>query len=170
LSCLISGGFQIPLEGNARQRAIPAEILRADVHQQRAVDVLFVTGKFAHAVGHHPVFLRRGGHHLSAGADAEGEHAPAIGQMAAQLIGGGRQAGVSGVLFVLGGVAIGLPLLDADAHGEGLGLHGDAPAVEQLKGVPGGVTGAEDQLAAGQRVSPLRAGDGDTMQGPVPDV
>ena len=90
--------------------------------------------------------------------------------MAAQFIGGGRQAGVSGVLFVLGGVAIGLPLLDADAHGEGLGLHGDAPAVEQLKGVPGGVAGAEDQLPAGQRVGPLRAGDGDTAQSTVPDV
>ena len=53
---------------------------------------------------------------------------------------------MSGVLLVLGGVAVRLPLLDADAHGKGLSLHGDAPAVEQLKGVPGGVTGAEDQL------------------------
>ena len=170
MSCLISGGFQIPLEGDTRQGVVPAEILRGDVHQQRAVDVLFVTGKFAHAVGHHPMLLRRGGHHLSAGADAEGEHPPSVGQMAAQFIGGGRQTGVSGVLLVLGGVAIGLPLLDADAHGEGLGLHGDAPAVEHFKGITGGVTGAEDQLSAGQGIGPLRAGDGDTMQGPVPDV
>ena len=77
---------------------------------------------------------------------------------------------MSGILFVLGSIAIGLPLLDADAHGEGLALHGNAPAVEQLKGVPGGVTGAENQLAAGQRVGPLRAGDGDTAQSTVPDV
>ena len=77
---------------------------------------------------------------------------------------------MSGVLLVLGGVAVGLSLLDADAHGEGLSLHGNAPAVEQFKGVPGGVTGAEDQLAAGQWIGPLRAGDGDTVQGPVLNV
>lgn len=124
MSCLISGGFQIPLEGDTRQGGVPAEILRGDVHQQSAVDVLFVTGKFAHAVGHHPVFLRRGGHHLSAGADAKGEHTPTIGQMAAQFIGGGRQTGVSGILFVLGSIAIGLPLLDADATAKGLASMG----------------------------------------------
>ena len=99
--------------------------------------------------------LRRGGHHLPAGADAEGEDRPAAGQVAGELIGGGGQAGVSGVLLVLGGVAVRLPVLDADAHGKGLGLHGDAPAVEHLKGVPGGVAGAEDQLAAGQGVGAL---------------
>ena len=77
---------------------------------------------------------------------------------------------MSGVLLVLGGVAVRLPLLDADAHGKGLGLHGDAPAVEHLKGVPGGVAGAEDQLPAGQGIGPFRAGDGDTAQSTVPDV
>ena len=77
---------------------------------------------------------------------------------------------MSGILFVLGSIAIGLPLLDADAHGKGLGLHGDTPAVEQLKGITGGVTGAENQLSAGQRVGLLRAGDGDTAQSTVPDV
>ena len=77
---------------------------------------------------------------------------------------------MSGVLLVLGGVAIGLPLLDADAHGEGLGLHGDAPAVEHFKGVTGGVTGAEDQLAAGQEIGSLRASDSDTAQSPILDV
>ena len=90
--------------------------------------------------------------------------------MAAQFIGGGRQTGVSGILFVLGSIAIGLPLLDADAHGKGLGLHGDTPAVEHFKGITGGVTGAEDQLSAGQGIGPLRAGDGDTMQSPILNV
>ena len=67
-------------------------------------------------------------------------------------------------------VAIGLPLLAADDHSKGLSLNGDAPAVELLKGVPVGVTGAEDLLAAGHRVGPLRSGDGDTAQSTVPDV
>ena len=57
---------------------------------------------------------------------------------------------MSGVLFVLGGVAVRLPLLDADTYGKGLGLHGHPPAVQHLKGVPGGVAGAENQLPAGE--------------------
>ena len=74
------------------------------------------------------------------------------------------------VLFVLGGVAVRLPLLNADAHGEGLGLHGNAPAVQHLKGVAGGVAGAENQMAAGQKISALRAGDRDALQSAVPDL
>ena len=35
-------------------------------------------------------------------------------------------------------------MLDAHAHGEGLGLHGKAQAVEHLEGIPGAVTDGED--------------------------
>ena len=132
LSCLISGGFQIPLEGDTRQGAVPTEILRGDVHQQGAVDVLFVTGKFAHAVGHHPVFLRRGGHHLSAGTDTEGKGAASVGQVAGQLIGGGRQGGVTRQPPVAGGVHRRLSVLDAHPHGKGLLLHGKTRTVQHL--------------------------------------
>ena len=75
--------LQPALEGDTRQRAFSAKVLRRDAHQQGAVDVFPVPGKFAHAVGNHPPCLRRGGHHLTAGADAEGEDTPAVGQMAA---------------------------------------------------------------------------------------
>ena len=75
-----------------------------------------------------------------------------------------------GVLLVLGSVAVRLPLLDADAYGEGLGLHGDALAVEHGKGVPGGMAGAEDQVAAGQGIGPRRAGNGDARDRAVLDI
>ena len=80
------------------------------------------------------------------------------------------QARVSGVLPVLGGVAVGLPVLDPHAHGEGLGLHGHAPGAEHRKGVPGGVAGAEDQLPAGQGIGAIRPVHGDAGQGAAPDV
>lgn len=78
-------------------------------------------------------------------ADAEGVGRPAVWQVAGELISGGGQSRVSGVLPVLGGVAVGLPVLDPHAHGKGLGLHGHAPGAEHRKGVPGGVAGAQYQ-------------------------
>ena len=72
-----------------------------------------------------------------------------------------------GVPAVLGGVAVRLAVLDAQSHGEGLGLHGHAPAVEHFKGVPGGVPGAEDQAPAGTRFPPRRAGKPDAREGSV---
>ena len=54
-----------------------------------------------------------------------------------------------GIALILGGVAVALPVLDAHAHGKGLGLHGNAQVPQHEKRVPGGVSGAEDQLAAG---------------------
>ena len=103
----VGGLLQRSLELDACQGgAVAAEILRRDVHQQGAVDIFPVPGKFAHAVGNYPALLRGGGHHLAAGTDAEGKGGAAVRQMAGQLIGGGGQAGVPGVLLVLGGVAV----------------------------------------------------------------
>ena len=69
--------------------------------------------------------------------------------------------------LILGGVAVALALLDAHAHRKGLGLHGNAPAAEHLKGVPGRVSGAKEQGAAGQTVRPLRAFHSDGGKGPI---
>ena len=75
-----------------------------------------------------------------------------------------------GVLFILGGVAVRLPLFYADAYGKGFGFHGHPPAVQHLKGVPGGVTGAEDQLPAGEGMGAGSVRNGDAPQRPLPDV
>ena len=40
------------------------------------------------------------------------------------------------ILSVLGGVHVPLAVLDADPHGEGLGLHGDPGLVQHLEGIP----------------------------------
>ena len=92
--------------------------------------------------------------------------------MAGELVGGGREAGGPGVLFILGGVDVPLPLLDADAHGEGLGLHGYGPGKEHFKGVPGGVARGQDEVAAGQDLRPLgplhrHGGDGAVLDADV---
>ena len=68
---------------------------------------------------------------------------------------------------VLGGVAVGLALLNPHAHGEGLGLQVHAPSVEHGSGVPGGVTGTEDQLAAGEGLRSLRSNDPDAGEDTV---
>ena len=72
-----------------------------------------------------------------------------------------------GVPPVLGGVAVRLAVLNAQSHGEGLGLHGHAPAVEHLEGVPGGVAGGQDETPAGEAVSPLRAFQDGAGQSPI---
>ena len=83
------GVLQLPLEPDAGQGMVVREVGGGDVHQQRAIDVLPVAGVLAHAVGDHAPRFRRGGHHLSAGADAEGKGAASVGQVAGQLVGGG---------------------------------------------------------------------------------
>ena len=66
-----------------------------------------------------------------------------------------------GEAAVLGGVAVGLALLNPHAYSKGLGLQVHAPPVEHGSGVPGGMAGAENQMAAGQGLCPLRSGDPD---------
>ena len=163
--------LQLPLEGDTRQGIFrPAIVLWRHVHQQAAIDILLVPGEFAHAVGDHPLRLRSGRHHLPAGADAEGVGRPAAGQMAGELVGRRRKPGMPGVLPVLGGVAVRLPVFDPHPHGEGLGLHGHTPFMEHGEGVPGGVPWAEEQVGAGKGINALRPLRGDAPQGAVPDV
>ena len=143
------------------------EIGGGDVYQQGAVDVLAVTGVLAHTVCDDALFLRGGGHHLPARADAEGKGAAAVGQVAGQLIGSRRQSGMARQLPVAGGVYRRLAVLDADAHGEGLGLHGEAGSIQRLKGIPRTVAQSQDQSLGGNGVKGIALPAGDGSQGPA---
>ena len=90
--------------------------------------------------------------------------------MAGELVGGGRKAGVSGVLLVLGGVAVRLTVLNPHAHGEGLGLQADTTGVEHGEGVPGGVAGAQGQVGTGKGSRTLWSLRGNAGQAALPDV
>ena len=87
--------------------------------------------------------------------------------MAGQLIAGGPQAGVPGVGFVLYGIHVGLPVLDAHAHGEWFLFHGRPRRVQHGEGVPGAVPRRQDHLPGWQGVRPLWAGHVHGGQTPV---
>ena len=140
---------------------VRGEICRRDIHQQRTVDVLPVTGIDAHAVGDGAPRLGGGGHHLTAGADAEAEGAAAVGQVAGQLVGAGRQGRVARQRTVLGGIDGRLAVLDADTHGKGLGLHGKPRLIQHFKGVTGAVTQSQEHMAGGQVIGLPVLADGD---------
>ena len=139
-----------------------AEVGWGHPHQQPAVAVLPVPGPSAHAVGHQPSGFGGGGHHLAAGADAEGEGRAAVGQVAGQLVVRRGQLFPGGA--ELGQTDVGLPVLDAHADGKGLLLHGDPGLEEHPEGVPGGVAGGQHQGVGLQVVGPPGGGHGETGQ------
>ena len=149
----LEGGLLPPgLEGHARQRVLAAVVGGGDPHQEAAVDKGAVPGAAAHAVGHQPSRLRRGGHHRAAGTHAEGEGAAAVGEVAGELV-------VRRGQLLPGGAELGrrhrrLAVLNAHADGKGLGGHGHPGVHQHLKGVPGGVAGGEHQGVAGQVIPP----------------
>ena len=132
--------LQSPLERDARERAVAAEILRRNRYQQSAVDVFAVAGKLAHAVGHDAPDLGRARDHLPAGADAEREHAASVARMIRQLVRRRRQRGIPRRLLVLRRVNGALLVLDAHADRERLRLHRHAEGVERFKRIPRAVT------------------------------
>ena len=101
--------------------------------------VFAVPGPHAHAVGDHAPLLRGGAGHRAPGAHAEGVHPPAVFQVAGELVVRRAQGRVAGEGPVLGGVDEALGVLDAGTHGKGLGLQGQAQAVQQPEHVPGAV-------------------------------
>ena len=138
--------LDLPLEGHSGQGPHAAEVLGAHPHQQGGVAVLAVPGPHAHAVGDHAPLLRGGAGHRAPGAHAEGVHPPAVFQVAGELVVRRAQGRVAGEGPVLGGVDEALGVLDAGPHGKGLGLQGQAQAVQELEHVPGAVAHRQDGL------------------------
>ncbi len=93
--------LQLALELDAREGIAGREILRRNGDQKSAVDILAVARKFAHAVCHDALFLRRGGDDLAAGADAEREHAASLFRVAGELVRRGWEAVSARRLLIL---------------------------------------------------------------------
>ncbi len=147
------GPLPLLLKAHPGQHIVPGEVLRGDSHQKAAVDVGPISGPQAHAVGHQFSGCGGGGHHLSAGTDAEGEGGAAGGQVTGQLIvRGGQPVRRRAVLGQADGALI---VLDAHTDGKGLFLHGNPRLGQHGKGIPGGVAGGQDQSVAGQGIGPL---------------
>ena len=71
----VGGLLQPSLKGDAREHVRAAEVLRRNGDEQPAVDVFTVARQLAHAVRDHTARFACRGDNLSAGADAEREHA-----------------------------------------------------------------------------------------------
>ena len=87
--------------------------------------------------------------------------------MAAELVGGGSQPGVTRLGPVLNRVHIPLQVLDPHPHCQGLGLHGHAGGVEHLKGIPGAVAQGQHRRPGREDVAALRPPDLQGGQAPL---
>ena len=103
---------------------IKVAAVHADHH--RRVGVFAVAGMQAHAVGDHSVFLAGGGTNRTAGAHAEGVHAPPAADMLAELVLAHRQHRVAGSGVVEALVNFGLQVFGPEAHRERLALQRQA--------------------------------------------
>ena len=150
--------FHLALQLDARKRVFAVEILGAYADQQRAVGVLPVARKAAHAVDHHAFRLAGGAHHFPTWAHAERVHAAALffaflrAQMHRQLVVGGAERRMAGGLPVLRTVDELLRMLDAHAHGERLLLHVHASVAHELERVAGRMTARQHHAACGDRL------------------
>src|SRR5690606_24369170 len=110
----------------------------------------------AHAIGYHPPRFGGGGDHGAARAHAEAVDGAAIFRVIDQLVVGGAQLRVTGVLAQAGLVDQALRVLDAKAHGKGLGFHEYAPSVQHAEGIAGAMTQRHYHVAAAQGFAVLQ--------------
>ena len=140
-------GLQAFLELDARQRASRVIHFRGDTHDDAGVGVALVTRVLAHAVGDDPVRLAGGRYHCAAGAHAEAVYRAAVLGVVHQLVVGGAELRVAGILAQACLVDQRLRVFDAEPHREGLGLHEHALGVEHAEGVAGAVAQGQDHMA-----------------------
>ncbi len=153
---LISARFQALLQLHAGQRVAGEILLRVDAYHDARVGIAFVARVLAHAIGHHAAWLGGGGNHGTAGAHAEAVDRTAILGVIHQLVVGGAEFRVAGVLAQPGLVDHALRVFDAETDGKRLGLDEHALAMQHAHGIAGAVPQRQhhmatlDRLAAGQ--------------------
>ena len=92
---------------------------------------------------------------MAAGAHTEGKGGAAVGQMAGQLVVGGRQLVPERAVLGLGDEL--LLVLDPHTDGKALLLHGHPLLLQHPEGIPGRVAGRQHQGVTVQAVAPLRS-------------
>ena len=142
----LEGSFlNLPLPVHTAQGSLIREVRGIHRYQQSCVSIFSIPVRIAHAIGDHPAFFGGCRHHITAGTHAEGINRTVI-QMLHQLIVRRGQHGI--YLAILGHIHGGLPVLNADTHGKGLGFHGNAGLLQHGKGIPGAVTDGQHRLIA----------------------
>ena len=101
----------------------------------------------AHSVGHHAAILAGGSAHLTAGAHAEGVHAP-LAHMLAKLIFAPRQGRVPGSTVVKALFNFCLQMFRAESHRKRFAFQRQAHGMQHGKGIPRAVAHCQDQLVA----------------------
>ena len=140
-----SSGFTGPV----RSAVLPV-VLRRDADHDAGIGVALVARILAHAVGHHALRLRGGGHHGAAGTHAEAVDRAAVLRVVHQLVVGRAEDRVAGVGAEARAVDHALRMLDAEADRERLGLHEHAAPVQHLEGVARAVAEREHHVVGAQ--------------------
>ena len=104
----------------------------------------------AHAVGQRAARLAGRGHHLAAGAHAEGINAPPA-HVVAELVFPPGQGRVACRLVVKAFFNLGLQVLGPEPHRKGLAFQRQAALRQHGKGIPGRVAHRQHQVRAGKR-------------------
>ena len=142
--------LDLPLPVHTAQCGFVREVGRVQGDQQGGIGIFAVPGYVAHAVGAEAAFLGCRRYHMTAGTHAEGISGISVRQFYVELVIGGGQIGGPGKAAVLALVDHGLPVLNAYAHGERLGLHGNSLLQQGSKRVSGTVADGQNGLRTGQ--------------------
>src|SRR5204863_4595144 len=128
----VGARFPEALEGDAVERAGvagragDAVVLRRDADDDARVGIALVARVLAHAVGDDAARLRSRGDDRAAGAHAEAVDRAAVLRVVHELVVGGAEERMAGVLLAEAGAGDQpLRMLDAKADGERLGVHRD---------------------------------------------
>src|SRR6185503_8983195 len=147
-------------------KRMPGIVRRRDADHDAAVGVALVARVLAHAVGDDPSRFRCCSHHRAAGAHAEAVNRAPVPAVMDQLVVGGAEQRMAGVLPVARAVDERLRVLDAKADREWLGLNMDAAIVEHLESVARAVADGQHDVVGGDAFS---AGDHYAANLPVVD-
>ena len=132
-------------------RAGGADVLGREADDDAGIGVALVARVLAHAVGHHPARLGGRGDDRAARAHAEAVDRAAVLRVVHQLVVGGAEQRMAGVLLAEpGAIDHALRMLDAKADRERLGLHRHAALVQHGEGVAGAVAEGEHDLVGAQ--------------------
>ena len=143
-ACPVCRPLQLPLELHAGQQIAAAEIFRTHGHNHGAVGVTAVSGLVTHAVDRKAALLRGSVDHVPARAHAKRIDAPAAADFTGHLVGSCGQS-LRIPLAILAHIDHFLEMLNPHANRKGFPLHGDGPAFQHGKGIPGAVADGQHQ-------------------------
>ena len=138
--------FNFSLPVHTGQHTAAGEVFNIQGDKQGCVCVSAVAARIAHAVGDNCLVFRCSCNNMAAGAHAEAVCAGAIGQVNIERV--VRCGQIFAGIAILSHIDVLLQVLNANTHGKGLGLHGDALFQQHLEAVSRRVTQSQNDLRA----------------------